>query len=199
MDKAKNAATPSAIIGSILTAVTAIYQANDTSLEKKTYETLSTHASATQAEVKALNQRISTMEQALIMAALQRPEQPSEAPQPTVAAPQPAVDQPRRGEGTGLGSGFGAGAGRVGGSAAPATRRPPRPRVTDLVDDALEALPDQAAQEPAPEDLARAEAVAHSLGRDLALVEGNGVVITELPRPAAKKQAPLPKWNDLSE
>lgn len=80
MDTAKKAAIPGSIIGAVLTAITAMYQANDQTLEKKTYEVLSKSMVETQAETRALSARMAVFEQALIMSALNHKPDPAPAP-----------------------------------------------------------------------------------------------------------------------
>ena len=95
VEKAKGIAIPSSIIGAIVTAITAMVQANDTSLEKKTYETLVTMVQDDREAIKSLRQHIDTIEQALITAAL-RPHAPvvaQEMPEPE-AAPAPEEGAP---------------------------------------------------------------------------------------------------------
>jgi len=80
MDTAKKAAVPGSIIGAVMTAVAALYQASDQTLEQKTYEVLSKSVIETQAETKALTARMAVFEQALILSALNHKPDPAPAP-----------------------------------------------------------------------------------------------------------------------
>lgn len=99
MDTAKKAAIPGSIIGAVLTAITAMYQANDQTLEKKTYEVLSKSVVETQAETKALSARMAVFEQALIMSALNHtpPVTVRHAPAPEPVAPVASARSKRAG------------------------------------------------------------------------------------------------------
>lgn len=97
-EAAQHAVTPGAIIISIATAVTAYYKANDTSIEKKTYETLSSQVAVIQSQNQTLNERMGRFEQALIISAMNgsgrvQIEQPSSASSPVLvptSAPAPS-------------------------------------------------------------------------------------------------------------
>ena len=174
MDTAKHAAGPGAIIGSIITAVTAIIQANDTSLEQKTYETLAQSNVAMQAEIKMLSERVTVFEQALIVSVLngRHPVAAPPAPvEPEAAAPEPSRSRaPRRP------------AGRLGGSA------------MEQVDNLFGAAAPAEAEMP---HLDTAQKVADILDRDLTIEDGQVEIAP--PPVQQRKKADLPSWNAISE
>ena len=192
MERAKQAAIPSSIIGALLTAVTAIYQANDNSLEKKTYETLSKSMIETQADVRALNARMAVFEQALLVTAFNGhgvTASPAEAaPEPEKvehaagAAPRARPRTPARGRGA-LGALIGA-------------EVPMRDTAVDN-NVLMELVPSDSVAAPAPAQT-QVEQVAEILGRKIEVNDGE-VTVTPEPASATRKAAPLPDWNTLAK
>lgn len=185
LETAKSFAIPSSVIGALITAVTAYVNANDTSLEKKTYETVVAMVEADRKDISAQNARLAAIEQALIQTAITgRYMQPTVAPmQPTVAPPpegtpaQPVAPHVR--------------SGRAAGGRAPALAQ----------DDPLDTLVDPAE---AFAGFQNAQALAKTLGRKIMRkdADGDGVqeaIVVEAPPPAADEPAPAPDWEQLSE
>ena len=96
LETAKSFAIPSSVIGALITAVTAYVNANDTSLEKKTYETVVAMVESDRKDISAQNARLSAIEQALIQSAIQNrnPVQPAPAPEPKDDSEQEAAPAP---------------------------------------------------------------------------------------------------------
>jgi hypothetical protein len=191
LDTAKHAAGPGAIIGSIITAVTAIIQANDTSLEQKTYETLAQSNVVMQTEIKTLSERLSTFERALIVSVLNGhpPVAPAAAPPPAAATPEPEAQpapapaqpapwqRPRtvRRAGGGIGSGS---------------------AMAD-VDNLFNVPAEMHAGVVAPPHVVAAQKIADILDRELTIEDGQ--VEIEHQQTKQPKKAELPSWDKISE
>jgi hypothetical protein len=109
---AKGLAIPSSIVGAIVTAITAMVQANDTSVEKRTYDTLVVMVQDDRESIRALQRHIDALEQALIASALRpntvavptpEPEPGAEAEPAATEAAQAPSRRPRHGRSAGAG------------------------------------------------------------------------------------------------
>jgi len=186
LETAKSFAIPSSVIGALITAVTAYVNANDTSLEKKTYETVVTMVEADRKDISAQNARLSAIEQALIQSAIQNrnPVQPAPAP-----AAEPKDDSEQ--EAAPAGRGRAAGNHRV--DNWDWTLVVPKHRSADPI-----------SQESANTDFANATAIANTLGRKVSRKDADGdgiqeaIVIEEAPQ-AAQEPEPAPDWNEIKE
>lgn len=185
LETAKSFAIPSSVIGALITAVTAYVNANDTSLEKKTYETVVAMVEADRKDISTQNARLATIEQALIQSALSGR---SPTAQPSVAPLQPSVAPPPEG---------------TPGQPAP---RPRQGRVSGGARDPVgtQAVTVLVRPEDAFADYQNAKAVANTLGRKITRkdVDGDGVqeaIVVEAAPEAPQEAAPAPDWNEIAE